>query len=139
MKCGLLVVPLNLVLSIVLILKLGLIGACIGTTISLIIGTVFLLKMFHNYLNKPFKEISEFICKPVLIAVFSGLLIMPIDNLADFLKSMSLRESSLLILLIKGVIFCFIYIYVALVIKFIDKGDLKLLKLQLSFLRRFLH
>lgn len=77
MKCGLVVAPLNIVLSILLILKIGLVGACAGTTISLIIGAIFLLKMFHSYLERPLTDVIKFLWKIILASVLANILVLP--------------------------------------------------------------
>lgn len=137
MKYSFLVAPLNIILSILLILKLGLIGACIGTTISLIIGAAFLLKIFFKYLEKSLKDVAHLLWKPIFAAVLSNLLVLPFNYLSLWI-SFSPRVYSIVILLVKSIIFFIIYIYVISAIKLFDKQDTELVKQHLPIVHRFM-
>ncbi|MFH1507839.1 MAG: polysaccharide biosynthesis C-terminal domain-containing protein [Candidatus Omnitrophota bacterium] len=133
MKRGLLVVPLNLALSLILIIKIGLIGACIGTMVSLVVGDVFMLKSFHAYLGRPVKDFINLIYKPFaasLLAILSSFLVHHLSVVQ------SPRINSIVILLLKAAIVALSYIVIIFAIRFFDGQDLDLFKKRMPVFRR---
>jgi len=139
MKYSLLVAPLNIALSIILILKIGLVGACIGTAISLVIGAVFLFRMFHNYISTPLRNFAYLLWKPMLASILSNLLVILLNYLPRFWIFMSPQIYSIVILLIKGIIFCVVYLVIIVAIKSFDKQDLDFVKQRLPIINRLVH
>jgi len=138
MRYSLLVAPLNFILSIFLILKFGIVGAATATATSLIIGAIYYFKMFHNYLDKPPREIAYLLGKVVFVSLLSNILVVPLNYLAHYLGHLSPRISSSVILLIKWIIFCLIYIKIIFLIKFFDKQDLELARQRLPLINIFI-
>lgn len=64
MKFGIFMAVLNLALSIILAIKVGFIGVVCGTSASLIIASVYYIKMFSRYMQIAMKEFFKLLLKP---------------------------------------------------------------------------
>jgi len=69
MKYGIFMAILNLFLSIILIIKMGFIGAVVGTAVSLSLASFFFMKMFHKYLGTPLSDFIHLLYKPVIACI----------------------------------------------------------------------
>jgi O-antigen/teichoic acid export membrane protein len=139
MKYSLLVAPLNVFLSILFILKFGVIGAACATAISLGIGAVYYFKIFHMVLDKPLNEIASAVFKAFIVSLFANLLLFPINYLATYMGGLPLRVSSIIILSIKGILLCLIYFKLIVRVSFFDKQDLDFIRQRFAFMRPFIH
>ena len=119
MKYSLILVPLNVILSVFLLLKIGPIGLGIATSISFIIGSIYFLKLFHNYFNSSIADFLKLIYKPVIACIIAGLsyfLFMQFKT--------SNRLNNFMLLFLAGVTFFGIYMIFVFMFKFIDKKEL---------------
>lgn len=137
MKSGLLVVPVNLILSLILIAKMGLVGACIGTTISFVCGTAYLLKMFNSLINKTVRKFLRFLWLAIISSVASNLLIWPMEQLLINLLPLPVQISSVVILVFKWILYCLLYIYLMIKCNFFDSQDFTLAKQKIPFIKVF--
>ncbi|MCL0097493.1 oligosaccharide flippase family protein [Dehalococcoidia bacterium] len=138
MKYGILMAILNLFLSIILIIKIGFIGALIGTTISLTIASLFFMKMFCNHLGSPLNDFIKLFYKPVIACIIPALTIL-LSNYGFWLASTSSgRLINLGILGLNSVIFGGMYIVFILLTKYLDEYDRKLIKSKFPLLRYLL-
>jgi len=126
LKRGFLTIALNLILSLVLIMKFGFIGAAIGTSFSLLIGSLYFLWLFKD----SFKKSSGEILLPFLKPIIAGFVSAGVLFFAEKVISPSFMENrgeALLLLCLKGIIFVFIYAVVLLNIRYLDDFDRALL------------
>jgi O-antigen/teichoic acid export membrane protein len=65
MKFGVFMAVLNLILSIALVIKIGFIGIAVGSSVSMVLATVYYFKLFHRYLGSPLQEFIRLLYKPV--------------------------------------------------------------------------
>lgn len=68
MRSSILAAFLNLVLSVVLVIKIGYFGVVIGTAVAMVITASYFISMFHRVMNIPFWETSSKILLKPLIA-----------------------------------------------------------------------
>lgn len=139
MKFGIFMAVLNLFLSIILIIKIGFIGAVLGTTISLTVASFFFMKMFHNYLGSaPLSSFIQLFYKP-LIACIIPILMMFFLNYAFRNIALSFgRLVDLSILGLNGILFSGMYIGFVLLSKYFDEYDLVLFRNKIPLLKRLL-
>ena len=138
MKYGILMAILNLFLSIILIIKIGFIGALIGTTISLTIASLFFMKMFCNHLGSPLNDFIKLFYKPVIACIIPALIIL-LSNYGFWpATAFSGRLINLGILGLNSVIFGGVYIVFILLSKYLDEYDRGLIKSKFPLLRYLL-
>jgi O-antigen/teichoic acid export membrane protein len=125
-------IVLNVLLSSVLIYRLGFAGAVIGTSISVIVATVYFLYLFHAQTGHPVKRLlRESIIRPVLCSV--GVLGM----LRLFQPFVS---SSWLGLIAQGLTFGIVYVIAMVFSRFFDRydwGKLESILPAMRYARRF--
>lgn len=138
MRYGILTSILNLFLSIILIIQMGFIGAVIGTTTSLTIGSFFFLRMFHNYLGIPLSDFTQLFYKPI-IACLLPTLIMLLSNYVFWSTKFHLgRLANLSILGLNSIIFVGIYIILIFLTQYFDRYDKDLLRNRIPILSHLL-
>jgi peptidoglycan biosynthesis protein MviN/MurJ (putative lipid II flippase) len=122
LKRGFLTIVLNLILSLILIMKFGFIGAAIGTGLSLVIGSVYFLWLFKKSFKKSSSEILSPFLKPIIAGFVSAGVLFFVEKVisVSFIGS---RGEALLLLCLKGIIFIFIYAVVLLNIRYLDDFD----------------
>jgi O-antigen/teichoic acid export membrane protein len=122
---------LNLILSIILIIKIGFFGVLIATLISVILSTAYFIKRLHKYLNL---SIVYFIKKTMigylLVTFIIGIIIYLVNSKLNYLTFS--RLSSLTLLILEAVLFFFGYAVLLSKINFLDKEDIQLAKNILS-------
>jgi O-antigen/teichoic acid export membrane protein len=139
MKYGIFMAILNLFLSIILIIKMGFIGAVVGTTISLTIASLFFMRMFHNYLGNPLSDFIKLFGKPILACIIPALVILLFNHGFWPETVFSGRLVNLAILGLNSVIFGGLYILFILLTKYLDEYDKGLIKNRFPLLRYILH
>jgi O-antigen/teichoic acid export membrane protein len=121
MKYSLISVPLNTILSVLLILKIGPIGAGIATSISFVICSFYLINLFHNYFEKSILDFLKLIYKPAIACILAGF------SYFLFMQfNVSNRVNNFLLLFIAGIVFFIIYIIFVFITKFINKKEFKM-------------
>ncbi len=77
MRSSILVPILNIILSIILITKFGLVGALIATAFSVTVGSIYYMQMFHKYIIKTLFShfVKEMYLKPALFSLVVGVLV----------------------------------------------------------------
>jgi len=108
-----LVPVLNIILSIILIIKMGLIGALIATTFSVSVGSLYYILMFHKYIIKDtfiqfFKKIAS---KPIIFRVAATRLVFLFNHIIEMHIYISGRLAYLLLLCLDGIVFFLFYVY----------------------------
>jgi len=128
----------NLVLSLVLIVKIGFIGALVGTSSSMIMGYSFYLYVFNRYMKESFmKFLRTIFLKPVTAAIMGSAVILLVQHLVldNIIQIYSSRVYYLAFLCVQGLIFCTIYIGTLVLSKYITKSEFTLLKDAVKSLR----
>jgi O-antigen/teichoic acid export membrane protein len=119
---------MNFVLSIMLIIKFGFVGALIGTVSSLIIGnSIYLIYFQTKYIKESFIEfVINFYASP-LFACFLGFITMWwINHLFTHLQQT--YWGNVIFLWISGTSFIVTYVVTLILTRFITEEDLQLLK-----------
>jgi O-antigen/teichoic acid export membrane protein len=137
LKRGLLTIALNLALSLMLILRYGFLGAVFGTTISLIIGSIYFLKIFKASFEKSGREVLSPFIKPGIAGFLAGGLIFVFERFftETILKN---RIDTIVSLGIKGIIFLIVYSGIILSIGYFDDYDRNLLRERIPILRHII-
>jgi O-antigen/teichoic acid export membrane protein len=135
MKYGVFIALSNILLSTLLILKFGLIGAALGTTISLSVGSIYFFWMFHNTLNRPLSDYFSLLKKPIIACVIPILSNCFTNHfLSPFFKS---RAICLFVLSLNSVIFAVIYLLsIVYAIGVFDRFDRNMIKNQFLGIQR---
>jgi len=121
----------NLGLSLVLIIKMGYIGALIGTSATMVGGNLVLLYKFNQYMGIRFgRFLKDTFVKPVLMAIAAGGLVwmgqyLICESAAALISS---RWNAAVILVAVGVFFVLIYGGGLYAWGFISMSDLEVLK-----------
>jgi len=141
MKTSVFIAISNLLLSIILIVKIGFIGALIGTSFSLLAGNIYYIVTFHTRHIKG--SIFEFIKKTYVKPIFAcllGVIIIFISQTMLFNKLINLNPTRInysIFFIVQFFIFISIYLYLLIKTKFITQEDYKLLgQIKNSLIRR---
>lgn len=127
MRSSVLIVIMNITLSVILIIKLGFIGALLGTTISGTLGSIYFIYSFHRYLKESlFNTIRKIYANPLfycIISLFISMLVGHIFKSLIFQKPPTNRIDAFYYLLINGLVFLGVYLFFLLKTRYIDKYD----------------
>lgn len=130
MRSSVLLIVMNIILSVILIIKLGFIGALLGTTISGALGSLYFIYSFHRYIKESlFNTLKKIYANPFLfcvISLFASLLTGYIFKLI-FHKPPMNRIEAFYHLLINGSVFYGVYIFTLSKSVYIDKFDREIL------------
>jgi len=129
MYASLFIALTNLVLSLVLIIKIGFVGALIGTAVAMSVGNMFYIYRFSQYMETAFVSfLKDTFIKPVSIALLAGALIWPTQYLIlnNLIPISTNRINMAIYVIISGIFFLLIYIGGLFVTGFIKKSDLQI-------------
>jgi len=127
MKAGAFQLILNIILSIILVIKIGFIGVVIATLISLSLGSIWFMKMFHKYLKYPlFKFIRKTFITPLTVSLFAGGIIFGLNRYIGLINLASNRLINFCILVLQALVFVIIYILIMIKTNYVDQYDKKL-------------
>ena len=139
MQTSLFIALANLSLSLFLVIKIGFLGALIGTAGSMILGNSIYLFRFGRFLNTSFTDFLNFsFIKPTLMAVSSALIIWSIQFLTfnEIVSVSTNRLNSGLYLTATGIVYCVLYIGGLVLTGFVGKSDLVVMGQMIGSLRR---
>ena len=120
-----LIAAANITLSLILILRMGFIGALIGTSLASIIGSTWFLFSFHRYLKESFFALFKKVyLVPLFSSVLASMLIMTTNRLG---LGPVTRNDALWMLLIDVLLFFSLYFILTLVLNYFDRDDQELL------------
>lgn len=126
---------LNLILSIILVIKIGFVGVMLATLISYLFSTTYVMKMIHNHLRLPIVMfLRKTMLKPIVISFVLGVLIY-LGNLGFSLYSIPGRFSNLAIWISEAVFFFMMYSLILSKANFLDRKSIVLIKLGVTQLR----
>ena len=138
MRSSVLMAILNIVLSVLLIIKLGFIGALFGTTISGFLGSIYFIYSFHRHTQESlFLMIRKIYVHPFLFCVFSAAASLSINY---FLKEIlhggpTSRIEAFYFLFINGIVFLGIYILFLYKSRYIDTYDREIISGTFGFVK----
>ena len=115
----------NVILSVVLIMFFGYVGALIGTSTAAIIGSLFFLYNFHKHINIIlYSFVRAVYYKPLFACIISILMSLMIDLLFFLFGFVpSGRIGSLIYLCLKGGMFSGVYFLCILAVGHLDEYD----------------
>ena len=127
MVSALIILGLNILLSVILIILFGYIGALIGTSTSAIIGSSIFMIRFHKHIKRTIMSFVKDVC---LKPLFACIVAVPVSFVIDFLFHFinyypSERIGSFVYLSLKGVIFSGTYLLCVFVVRYLDEYDRK--------------
>lgn len=129
MYASLFIALTNLTLSLILIIKIGFIGALIGTAVSMTVGNILYLYRFNQYMETAFITfLKDTFIKPVSVALAAGAIIWSSQYLIfNNLLSISISRINMAIyLILTGIFFMLIYTGSLFLIGFIRRSDLQI-------------
>jgi O-antigen/teichoic acid export membrane protein len=135
MKFGIVAAVLSLVLNIILVIKIGFIGVAIGSAASLIIATVYYLKLFHGYLESPVQEFIRLLYKPLLASAVACSAVLVLNSVSFQALGSPARLIQAVIIAAGGVVFFLIYSCCILAFNYLDDYDRSLLSAKIPLLR----
>jgi O-antigen/teichoic acid export membrane protein len=103
-------------------MKFGFIGAAIGTSLSLIVGSIYFLKLFKDYFKKSASEILSPFLKPMIAGFVSAGVLFFAEQVIS-LSFTGNRGDALILLFLKGTLFVFVYVVMILNIRYLDNYD----------------
>jgi peptidoglycan biosynthesis protein MviN/MurJ (putative lipid II flippase) len=113
-------IVLNLTLSLFLIRAYGFQGAIIGTSLSMVIASVFFLYMFHRETAGSYSNVIRSVyAKPILCSLLIVGLLWAVTRVA---------QPSWSRLAVEGLIFGATYLVLLLLVRFFDRFDLDILE-----------
>jgi len=138
MKFAIFLAILNLFLSLILIIKIGFIGAVIGTTFSLTVASFYYMKIFHKYLDSPLSRFTWLFYKPIIACIIPSLIMFILNYRIWSIRADSGRLVNLIALGLNMLLFGGMYIAFILLNKYLDEYDKELIKNNFPLLRYLL-
>lgn len=138
MRSSVLIVIMNIALSIILIIKLGFIGALLGTTISGIAGSLYFIFSFNRRIGKSTSILLKIFASPFLFCLVSTVLSLAVGFVFQsfiFQKNATSRLDAFLYLLINGLTFLASYLFLLLKSRYIDAYDREIFSGFLNMIR----
>lgn len=138
MKASIFQLVFNIILSVILIIKIGFIGAAISAFVSISLSSAWFMKMFHAHLGYPLlRFIRKIILAPLIGSVLACAGALYLDFVINlFVAPSTGRLSNFYILLSESVVFMGIYIFLILQTDYIDENDRTLLLSKLPVINR---
>jgi len=140
MRSSVFMAVLNIALSALLIIKIGFIGALLGTTISGILGSIYFIYSFHRFTKESLLHmVRKIYVSPFIFCILSTAASLSINFLLKdiLLTSPSSRIGALSHLLINGIVFLGVYILFLYKSSYIDKYDREIISGTVEFVKAF--
>ena len=141
MRSSVLIAIMNIILSIILIIKFGFVGALFGTTLSGTLGSLYFIHSFHRHIKESlFEIIKKIYTKPIFFCLISLCVSMLISYIFKLLVPSPPvnRIEAFYHLLINGTAFLGVYLFFILKSHYIDKYDRKILSDSIELIRSIL-
>ncbi len=120
MKSSIIATVLNLILSVLLIIKIGYLGAALGTSVAMIIAAGYFIFTLHRTLGiANFAFFQRVLLSPIGASAIGLLFLYPVSYLFN---------TSLISLIFESILFCTLYLVVILKMDCLDAYDVKLIK-----------
>ena|GEM_PF-864255 len=117
----------NAILSIILIIKMGLIGALIGTSVSLVVFSIYFMLVFHKeIINESYIEfVKKIYYKPFFISLILCMIIGALNLALERFFNLQNRLDYLAVLLLDIIVFGPLYFYFLFKTKYLEVNELK--------------
>ncbi len=126
MRSSLIVAALTVSLSTLLVIKIGFLGALIGTSVSIICGSIYLIVVFHRLTKLPFFcfDIVKAYGMPLLASILGSVALFLVGDMMPVSQgNLSLRYWAFFCLAVRGVIFLTVYVSTLLALRCFDQYD----------------
>lgn len=134
MRSSTLVVFMNIPLSLILIIKFGFTGVLFGTTLTLIIGTLYYFFMFHHYVIQ--RSLIDFLVKmggkPFLCSVLLGYVLFLTSSELQRIFAPLGRKESLGLLGLNFSLFFILYLLLLHKLRYFQSEEIRLLMKNLN-------
>ncbi len=138
MRSSLINTILNLTLGVILIIKFGLVGVVIATSLSVFLSAGYFIIILHKELELSLKGfLKEVVLSTLVVCISIGL---PVWGLSFVLQGLFLnveRKISIAIILLQGILFFGVYLVSLLYKKPLDEIDVGFLKNKIPFIDLF--
>ncbi len=129
MKFGVMLAISSLFLSVGLVYFIGFYGPAVGSTISLTVCALYFYKLFHRYLKQPMIPfLTRMYGIPILISTLAGLVISVLQGQLVSTFAPVSRLPILAVILLEGLVFSAVYIFLILRTSYMDAYDLNLFR-----------
>jgi GT2 family glycosyltransferase len=122
---GLIQLAINLIVSIILIINFGILGAAYGNTIAVIISSLYIFFVSSGFFKTgKLSLLYSVYLKPVIACLVAavGSHILFIFVFSKFIAAVN-RSSGLMLIFLTGAVFLLIYVILILVFKYLNKND----------------
>lgn len=126
MKYGVLMAVLNLFFSIYLILKMGFYGAALGSAVSLGVGSLYYMHLFHGMLEQPIRKYFRLFTSPVAASAASSFVAAVFSRAVHVLHPGSGRVEMMLFLGCEFVLFVLVYLSLMLWTAYFERKEIVL-------------
>jgi O-antigen/teichoic acid export membrane protein len=130
MKFGLFLAVTNLVAGITLVVKIGFLGVALAGSLSLIAGSVFYMKIFHDFLGGPMRSFAALVIKSAAAGVLPGAALFCMNHLFGSAWIHPGRFYGLIFIISQGLAFMMIYLMSLRFSGYFDGYDRELLRLR---------
>lgn len=135
---SIIIIMLNIFLGIFLIKKFGFSGAAWGTSLAVMIGTIYFLVMLHNTLNISAKKLINITICYFAICIIAALPIFVIDTIIYRFNLPINRGMTLVVLIMRSLVFFSLYFTGVYYKKLFDEVDISFFKQRLPLARSFI-
>lgn len=136
-KAGLFQLILNITLSIILVIKIGFIGVVIATLLSLSLGSLWFIKLFHRHMGYSTREFAQkVLVSPLVASIPPGVILFTINSI--IIKT-SNRLENLILLALEAVVYLVIYVLIVIKIKYLDFYDISIIKDRIKSKKNKIH
>jgi len=138
LQATMMITIMNLILSVLLIVHMGFIGALIGTSVAMIVGNGIYLIRFNLFIRTATSNsLATILAKPFISAGLSGILIFSAHRLLEGIVKYSAMGRLELIgyLFISGFVFLGVFVLCLYVMKFFSRADISLFSDLLTAIR----
>ena len=119
----------NLLLSIVLVIKIGFAGVVIATLISLTLSSVWFMAIFHRQIEYPLSGfVRKVFIKPFMASVFCGGLLFAFNSGIARISVSSGRLFNMALLILEAAVFTCFYALIILRLGYLDDYDKNIIK-----------
>jgi O-antigen/teichoic acid export membrane protein len=129
MNASIITIVMNIVLSVILIMRYGLPGIAVAASISLVSGSIYYLIVFHREMMMPLRDLIQgVIAWPLVAAVVPAVLVYALNAWTGWAQPAGGRLENLAVFILYGMIYVAIYAAIILKGMRLDEYDLGLVK-----------
>ena len=136
MKFGIFLTVLELFLGIFMIIKMGFLGIVTASAVSLVVASIYYVKLFHGYLGTSARDFAVLFYKPLAAVIFPGAAMLAVNHYFWLDKASCGRLFNLSVLTAQGLFFAGFYGACIAGCGYFDEYDKSLFKARLPWLAR---